>query len=567
MAEGNETPVAVQNQEQPNTQSQDPIQNVLKHLESAGGFGNNAVPQLFFTPSANFEDLKTIQKLKAQGLLPETFPSTPQELDTDEQLVKAGIHLLNKHQVGEILSNKTSVSSPIIVSLPDERALNEYFDTLQQLNNEFWNRTEGKRPTVILYSNFDIPVRYKLAFEGFLYATSPNALKTALDNVRRLKESENSTTFDPKTLEPGQKKSYDESQDLREWEVKTANTYETLKRILQRIALRQNIQKDRYSQLFDIKDGEVSWYTPQDKLSIHTRTVLGIGTGEGRIDGMLARLGLKVIGLDISPEMLKRAKVRIVEEGEGLRGEKEHPGLSYEALKRIQQEDAELRKQGKPGILPLDEDKGEPVQPILNDNEVMRNYLTVEGSFFDAHEVLNTYLANWIKARRINQDIPPEEFFENYNPYSPEQLPADMFEEIGFDMCTITWNTFCEVGDPKNQQELVHKLFNMLVPGGEIFIEIPNRNLEPYKSAVEQFHTSHPDTPYGTVRDPKPDGSGYYPPRYFTDVHELAGWFKALGCEVDIEKDLQSYDVGAEAKADDKQKCNEFVLTVRKPKH
>lgn len=568
MAEGVEAPVM----EQTDVKAKDPMTDVLDQLKVSSGMvatgttqnhekelhRENPAPQIRPNLMLNYIDLETIQELKAQGVLPADFPDKPSELDTDEQIEQAGISLISPHTFGSLLE-EARPNLPLIVYVQNARTLQEYADTYNQLNSEFWKKSENERPPIIFYTkNFKLSPTDKRILQGFLFATSPDELQKAMVTARQLITTQNATAFDPKTIAPTQKESYDESTDLREWEHVTANTYETLKHILQRIYLRQRLLFSKYTKLFDEKGG---WNDPRPDLAIPIRTILDLGTGEGRIAGMLARLGFKVVGMDISPEMLKRSRERITEEGEGLRGEKSHPGLSYEALQQIIEEDRILRAKGEAGILPTNGLQGEPLQPILDDAKTSRHYVTVEGSFYELEEVLNDYLKQWIVGKQINQDISPEEFFEDYNPYSPEPFPQHMLDEVGFDMATITWNTFCEIGDPKNQKNVIEQILNSLVPGGEIYLEIPNRELEPYKSAVKEYHDAHPEDPYGTVRAPKPDGSGYYPPRYFTDVHELAGWLQSFGCEVNLQEDISSYNVRERT---DENIKSEYVLTVRK---
>ncbi|HRN71161.1 MAG TPA: hypothetical protein PLS49_08335, partial [Candidatus Woesebacteria bacterium] len=133
-------------------------------------------------------------------------------------------------------------------------------------------------------------------------------------------------------------------------------------------------------------------------------------------------------------------KKRFKEEGEGLRREKEYVGYSYEALRKLQQE----------GI----------IKDIIEDDKVAEgNYRTVEGNFADLHYVLNNYMVNWEKKFQESQgeaEVDPRTFFNNSNPEYAFANEHDIFEDIAFDVVLFNWHTFCEVGGPEQQREVLN---------------------------------------------------------------------------------------------------------------
>jgi len=311
-------------------------------------------------------------------------------------------------------------------------------------------------------------------------------VQTEIDLVK-LKARE---LFDPPQLEISQREAYTDS-DLRAWERRTADTYQSLRHILLRFKERKE----------------------------PVRYILDIGTGEGRIAGMLARLGYKVIGLDISDEQLQRRKERIKQEGQGLRGEKEIPGLSYHDLLKLQEE----------GLLPR--------TPILDDEEVANNYIQVQGSFFNIADALNKAGINF-----------------------------------KFDAAIVTWHTYDEFGPPKSQEAILEQIWSLLNAGGELIKEIPNRKIEPYASALQKYHIDNPTEPYGTIRDKKPVGTGgqeeLYPPRYFPDINELILLLKSKGFDIDLQKDVQTYMVEDKETLESERgpAFEEYFIVATKPK-
>lgn len=417
-----------------------------------------------------------------------------------------------------------------------------------------WFRLPYKnRPVVIMYTNgFTSPLHTKFDYQGFLFCDTPDELRNTLKIARRFKQNQDSEIYNPSKLEKGQKDAYDNS-DLREWENQTADTFQSLEHIIKRFQFRNFLINGLNPQT----TGDREEFSERKKSIIPEKpikTILDLGTGEGRIAGILARLGYNVMGLDISSEQLAKSRERIHEEGEGLRGEKDYPGLSYHALRKLEKVDL---------MSNLDIN--------LSDEETRNHYLTVQGSFFELQSVLNDTLIEW-NNRYTSTDR--YSFFgtspSNMHAFSEE---INMFSNVGFDVAMFNWHTFCEIGSPENQKKVLEQVLNVLSPGGELILEIPDRTIEPYASALREYHTNYPEEPYGTIRDRIPndfqglEGETLYPPRYFPDINEIVILLKSLGFDID-ERDVLTYPViGKDEKSGQKTLVlKENFITARKPR-
>lgn len=437
------------------------------------------------------------------------------------------------------------------------RSLDEFLDrayVLCKLNEEYRDLPQDKRPKVILESDtFELPLFYRHVYQGFYFTGSMDGVKDTLYLADEIDRFRKDADLAPGSLSPEQRKSYDSSVDLREWEQKTADTYESLKHILGRIAKKKKGVIQRMRSFFSGIEDDID---APPKLPT---TILDVGTGEGRIGGALARLGYNVLGIDISPEMLKRGQERFKLEGEGLRGEVDHPGLSYESLRKLESE----------GLLPKNGYHNTPDMIILDDEKAKKHYVTMEGSFFNLHIGLNSYLTDWVYNKKVNKDINPRRFFDTGMHPEAFAVPQDMFLDAGFDMVLFNWHTWCEVVGLENQENVLEQILNVMIPGGELVLEIPDRMMPPYIDDLIAYHNAHPDEPFGTHREPKPDGSGeYYPPRYFPGALELVTLLKSKGYEIDLHRDVNSYIVGENDDISGMKKLGlkEYFITARKPK-
>jgi SAM-dependent methyltransferase len=474
-----------------------------------------------------------------------------------------------------------------------------YGVAMQNVLLDYYRLPYEKRPNIVVYTHgFEPALEFKHDYQGFLFCSSQNELNNVLSLVNTSKKTLRDEIYNPESLVSGQREAYDNS-DLREWENRTADTYQSLKHIFEIISERNVLSAFARMRYFsydfgpqDIDEILKEQHTPKYKLLMdavrqHRRfrgqndpespltwheafdfasrsqgmnthdfkvlTALDLGTGEGRNAGMIARIGVNVLGLDISPEQLKRLQKRVVEEGEGLRGEVDRPGLSYPALLKLSDE----------GLL--------PGVPIVDDQEAAKKLQTVEGNFFELQNTLNKELVAW-EAKHQGVDL--FEFFGE-TPDSPYVFSNErnMFSDVGFDMAMFNWHTFCEVGTPENQRMVLEQILNVMDRGGMLILEIPDRKIEPYASALRQYHQEHPDEPYGTIRDKKPDdfegleGEDMYPPRYFPDINELVLLLKSVGYEVSMD-DVKTYLVqeeGADGKG--KMTLKEHFIVAKKPTH
>lgn len=450
------------------------------------------------------------------------------------------IDLCNKgdRETDNIFLSFPNIPDVAIIPLQDQAHLISaawHHDDLQELWVDWYRLPYDKRPTVIMYSEGFTPELYqKHDYQGFLFCSTPDDLRSTLSLTKQIAKDRQSQVYKMDTLSPKQQEAYNNS-DLREWETKTADTEQSLRHIFGRIqtrnALYEQWRTERSKKLF-VKDmdGNTSFYDPPRNFIQPERpitTILDLGTGEGRIGGMLARAGYDVVGLDISEEQLGRAATRIQEEGAGLRHEKDTSGLSYHALEKLKKE----------GVISR--------ELILDDEETAKKFQTVQGDFFNLQGVLNKMLVKWPEERPT---VDQYAFFQEtkYNQYAFADA-RDMFADVGFDVAMFNWHTFCETGSPENQKIVLEQILNVMWPGGELMLEIPDRTIEPYATALRTYHQQHPEEPYGTIRDPKPegftglDGDTMYPPRYFPDVHELTLLLKSVGYEIDPKNDIQTY--------------------------
>ncbi len=438
----------------------------------------------------------------------------------------------------------------IEVPTPQHLSIGDRKTFLSLLDDYYSDFDEIDRPIVILHCDgFEPQLQFKRDYQGFLFSSSMEELRNLNGLAREMiAQRTKGSEFKPEGLALLQEAQYDASFDLREWEHKTADTYESLNRILDRIQARNRLfaesSRKRNPRHGEFEDGWMSEITQSRPIS----TILDLGTGEARISGMLARLGYNVMGLDLSETMLSQAQARFKEEGEGLRGEKDDPMLSYNALLRLNEE----------GLLPRD--------PITDDAEAAKHLITTKGDFFHLFRDVNNAVKEWHKRC---PGVDRDEFFavSPYDEYAFRSHPEDMFLDAGFDMALFNWHTFCEIGDPSNQREVLSQVLNVLERGGELVIEIPDRMIEPYYSRLVDYHNKHPDLPFGTLQDEKPDGDGMYSARYFPGKEELVLLLKSVGFECDIDKDVQTYFIEEIDPESGKRRMalKELFITARKP--
>ena len=512
------------------------------------------------------------------------------------QMISQKIGLANQGDIetGNIFMTMDEIPKTVIIDVTDEDFFQQhagYGVAMQCLWIDWYRLPPEQRPNVVIYTNgFSPPLFEKHQYQGFLFCSNKDELNNVLSMAKTLRVNLNKELYDPNVLAPGQKEAYNNS-DLREWENRTADTYQSLRHIF-RVIVERNLlaataqfrQKHGRSSLGTVEmmlerqsnpelasfvevlrqyrkfngivdpDVPLTWYEAfkmvngsmnMNPWDFKINTCLDVGMGEGRISGMLARLGIHVMGMDISPEQLRKVKRRVIEEGKGLRGEISDADLSYPALLRLREE----------GLIP---------DEIIEDDAALEELLlTVEGDFFDLDRVLNQDLIEW-ESRHPNVD--KYVFFNifHFNEYAFSD-PRDMFADVGFSMAMLNWHVFNEIGSPDNQKKVLEKLLNVLDLGGVLIIEIPDRKVEPYASALRRYHQEYPDEPYGTIRDKKPEGFAgsnsdeLYPPRYFPDINELVLLLKSVGYEVSMD-DVKTYLVQDE----EQMTLKEHFIVARK---
>lgn len=455
-----------------------------------------------------------------------------------------------------ILGEAKILPNMIIVDLPTPSVLEVNDEHIVNLVYNYWSLfNKQNRPVVIMNCpGYEVPLFVQSRCQGFLFASSPDELIRNVDMGKTLLDARTKPEiFTPEGLSSHQEQQYDASDDLREWEQKTADTYQSLRLLLGRIAQRnsaslqhrQNMQA-QFSDLLGTPKHEVRPVDTEILPLKPIKTILEAGPGEGRIGGMLARLGFHVLAVDISNKMLARAEARIGEEGKGLRGELSDPRLSYNALHELEKE----------GLLPQ--------PPILNDAETKRNYILTQGNFFRLYPEINQLLREW---QQRYPDIDRASFMDAQQP-SAFSDKYDMLADAGFDMALFNWHTLNEVGDLENQKRVLEQVKRALLPGGEVIIEIPNRYTPPYSDALRAYHATHPDEPFGMLRESFQDEAGQtpeYSPRYFPSTQELTSLLTALGFEVNPERDIQSYTISGGD--NDATAFQEHFITARKPKY
>ena len=151
----------------------------------------------------------------------------------------------------------------------------------------------------------------------------------------------------------------------------------------------------------------------------------------------------------------------------------------------------------------------------------------------------------------INIDIRVGNFFD----YGADNYRSD-FGERQPDIITIMWHTLGFAGDLERMQQVLKNAYDIIRPGGRIFIEIPDRNFGGYARAIRDFHESHPDLPFGTIKD-APSRSADSPTeqdeslatwRYFPQNSEVETVLAAVGFDIDVAVP-KSYFVRVEARA------------------
>jgi len=509
-------------------------------------------------------------RLQAEGLI--SLESRPVEYREDDpnpfesgNIASASLDYLNRMKGDSFLHTGQVLPEVVIVELSGSYAFQKNHEGLQQLFRDYWgNLKREERPVVILFTpDFEPPLYEKSSYGGFLFASNLDQLRITLPLAEDIADVRRSGSIEERAvLASRQEKQYDDSFDLRDWEHITADTYQSLAHILKAFTRREEAEgeiddveekvptteEEAYALMRKHQKKELEQYMHKAKGKV--RTVLDLGAGEGRIAIALARLGFNVVGLDISQEQLQRGEQRLREEGEGLRGERQNPKLSYNALRKL-------------------EDEGRLSQrPILDDEATRQHYVTLKGDFDTMLYDVNQLLVDW---DQLHPDIDKYTFFnaDPWNEYAFED-PRDMFAEVTFDVAMFNWHTFCEISSSDKQQDALRSAMRMLNPGGLFILEIPDRTVDPYASLIKEYHDSHPNSRYGTRQDTfeKDDKtSEEFTPRYFPGRNEIVTQLQAAGFEIDPSEDVETYLITSDNQESGKKQLNakELFIVAHKP--
>lgn len=402
-------------------------------------------------------------------------------------------------------------------------------------------------PVVIVYCRTGLPLYEKASYPGFLFADDEDELAQAIYTAKDIKRTREMQPEFMKvdTLAQSQEKLYDNS-DLREWEGKTADTVQSLQHLLGEI---QSIQTEA---------DEVSWanqYFAQKEENIprlHVpsvpRVILDLGTGEGRISTLLAMLGKKVVGLDISQRQLDKVPQRLAEE-----------------VRRFQagDESSPLRKLVKEGLV-------KESDVITDEAELRESIYTIKGNFLDLER--DVYFG--LTALPEKQGMDPHKFFglstRDTNFWNTRNS-FEFFGDTDFDAVTFNWHTFCEAGSIENQKQVLQNVFKMLNLGGLIYIEVPDRTIGQYARSLNAYSKAHPEEPYGTIRDETSTeagkanrmGEGEDTARFFPGRDELRNLLKQVGF---VEVKIDTYLITSkDARGNEYLEVKELVVTAQKP--
>lgn len=500
------------------------------------------------------------EMLQKEGIVPEE-PVAIYSTEAEQPFAASSVTRLDVNSLtweGQEAVKRGAITPDVII-VPistDGHRFMERNERYQMLRAQSYRVPLNQRPTIIYVADdgVEIPLYVKAHLTDDLMCTSVDELRNVLSLVKELKIAKTQPPLvEPAILRQLQEKRYDESADLRKWEHETADTLQSLRYQLARHRQRYQAgirkHKDLRERMERLSGESSHFHHPWEQdgeseipdtteTEYQVRTILDIATGEGRKAGPLARAGYYVVGLDISQQQLERGKQRFIEEGEGLRGERDNPELSYNVFPSLAAE----------GLLPQ--------EPILDDQEAQAHYVTTKGDFMNLENTLTDLVRTW---RQQHPDLPIEDFMQ-----------VERFQgrtEVAFDEAEIDWHSYCEMSDPEDERIFLTQVFNVLRPGAEFRIEIPDRSVDPYATAIQQYHEEHPSERYGIHREKHEDGEEEYTRRYFPGRHEMLVKLQAIGFDIDPEKDIETYLITKENPETRKKelKVKELVIRARKP--
>lgn len=437
----------------------------------------------------------------------------------------------------------------VVVEAKGGISFNWSTERLTQLRIDLWRLPPEKKPKVIIYTDGVKPALFETAdFQPMTLVSNMDELRTSLALCKStVAQLRGQPRIEPQVLAKMQEEQYDNSFDLRDWEKITADTEQSLRHLLHAFKKRE---RQNRMELPAVPSIGIEKPIVTEWIDDRVQTVLDGGTGDGRTAGLLARLGYRVVGVDISEEQLKRGEQRFIEEGQGLRGEREDSeDLAFPALLHLQQE----------GSLP---------RSIITDDEVAKaNYITVKGDFMHLFSRMESL------ARREWQDHSDYSIWDFFNvPPHLREVGVETFgyfgNNIGFDAAMFNWHTFCELSTLADQQQVARQIFDLLMPRGLFILEVPDRAVDPYATLVREYHSTHPQERFGTRRDvySTEEGEGEFSPRYFPSRHELTTMLQSAGFVLDPQEDIQTYLITSEDE-EGKTRLNakELFIVAHKP--
>lgn len=247
------------------------------------------------------------------------------------------------------------------------------------------------------------------------------------------------------------------------------------------------------------------------------RLIYDIGAGDGRVAIPLALSGANVVGIDYSERMVADSRERPTEFTRALRsGEPDH--LVDSVIKAFTANNIEITEAA--------------VAKLTKRIDIKH------GNFFD---------------------FDAAKFRGNFGERQPDAI-------------IIMWHTLGFAGDLPRMKQVLKNAYDILRPGGRIFIEMPDRNFGGYARAIRDFHDSHPDLPFGTIKD-APSKGGDSPTeqdedratwRYFPKNSEVEDVLGEVGFDINVAI-LESYFVKAEAGPEAKLLIKENMFVAEKP--
>ncbi|MEI6498581.1 MAG: methyltransferase domain-containing protein [bacterium] len=225
---------------------------------------------------------------------------------------------------------------------------------------------------------------------------------------------------------------------------------------------------------------------------------------------------------------------------------------------------------------------GHKVNGIDQSQRMVDDSVPMSRKFVDAYKNdINDYSVNAVKeAILMTDNVTNEEIIDqipenidikmgNFFDYGPKEY-QDNFGERQPDIVTIMWHTLGFAGDLEGIKKVLKNAYDILRPGGRIFIEMPDRNFGGYARAIRDFHNDHQDLPFGVIKDapsknadtPTEQNESLATWRYFPKNSEIEWALGNVGFDF---VSVESYFVKAEASPTAKLLIKENLFVAEKP--